>query len=257
MRRLFVAGNWKMNTNRKSAVALASKLAAAVPMEQPAVEVAVCPPFPYLTEVGAAIAGSGVLLGAQNVWQEKPGAFTGEVAVDMLLDVGCRWVIVGHSERRQILQETDNLISRKVAAAIGQGLNVILCVGELLEQRQAGQTEAVLDAQMQGSLEGIDAAALSRVALAYEPVWAIGTGVTATTEQAQSAHRHLRTWLATRYNPGVAEAMRILYGGSVKAQNAAALLAEPDVDGALVGGASLKVEDFLPIIEAAQNIRKA
>jgi triosephosphate isomerase (TIM) len=204
-----------------------------------------------------AIAGSGVALGAQNCYHEKPGAFTGEVAVDMLLDVGCRWVILGHSERRLIIGETDELISRKVAAAISGGLPVILCVGETLDQRQANQTEAVLNAQMGGSLATADEGAMAQIVIAYEPVWAIGTGVTATTEQAESAHRYLRSWLSSRYNSGVAEATRILYGGSVKAQNAAALMGQPNVDGALVGGASLKADDFLPIVRAAEALRKS
>lgn len=254
MRRLFVAGNWKMNTLSRSAVELAGALAKAVPSPISSVQVAVCPPFPYLAAVGAAVAGSGVELGAQNAWHEKPGAFTGEVAVEMLVDLGCRWVILGHSERRQILGETSDLIARKALASLTGGLPVILCVGETLDQRQAGQTESVLDSQMAGSLAGIDAQALSRVVIAYEPVWAIGTGVTATTEQAESAHLHLRRWLETRYNPNVSAATRILYGGSVKPQNAQALLAQPNVDGALVGGASLKVDDFLPIIRAAETV---
>ncbi len=257
MRRMFVAGNWKMNTLSRSAVELAGALAKAVPAKLAAVDVAICPPYPYLSSVGAAVSGSGVDLGAQNVWFEKPGAFTGEVAVDMLLDVGCRWAILGHSERRQILGETDGLISKKVTACLAQGLPVILCVGETLDQRKSGQTESVLDSQMQGSLPGVNEQAMGQVVIAYEPVWAIGTGVTATTEQAESAHLHLRTWLGKRYNPGVAAATRILYGGSVKAQNAQSLLEQPDVDGALVGGASLKVDDFLPIIRAAETARKS
>jgi triosephosphate isomerase len=256
MRRLFVAGNWKMNTLRQSAVELAGALAKAVPARLPAVEVAVCPPFPYLAAVATAIAGSGVELGAQNVWHEKPGAYTGEVAVEMLLDLGCRWVILGHSERRQILGETDEIISKKTLAALGKGLSVILCVGETLGQREAGETERVLDSQMEGSLAGVAQQAFGQIVIAYEPVWAIGTGVTATTEQAESAHLHLRKWLVGRYNPNIAAATRILYGGSVKAQNALSLLEQPDVDGALVGGASLKVDDFLPIIRAAETVRK-
>lgn len=254
MRRKFVAGNWKMNTTRQAAVDLAAGLAKALPGKELGVDVAVCPPFPYLLPVRDAIAGTSITLGAQNCYHEKPGAFTGETAVDMLLDCGCTWVILGHSERRQILGETDEAISKKTVAAIAKGLNVILCVGELLAQRQAGQTEAVLDGQMAGSLAGIDGAAMQKVVIAYEPVWAIGTGVVATTEQAESAHAHLRKWLTNRYNPAVADATRILYGGSVKANNAALLLEQPNVDGALVGGASLKVEDFLPIVQA--GVRK-
>jgi triosephosphate isomerase len=256
MRRCFVAGNWKMNTLTQSAATLAGDLARAVPVPLPGVQVAVCPPFPYLSVVRQAITGSGVELGAQNAWHEKPGAFTGEVAVEMLLDVGCQWVILGHSERRQILGETDELISQKARAAAAAGLAVILCVGETLQQRQAGQTEAVLDAQIDGSLAGIEADAFAKFVIAYEPVWAIGTGVTATTEQAESAHAHLRRQLASRYNQAVAAGARILYGGSVKAQNAASLLEQPNVDGALVGGASVKLDDFLPIVRAAEAARK-
>jgi triosephosphate isomerase len=256
MRRLFVAGNWKMNMQRQTATTLANGLKQAVAGSN-AVDVAVCPPFPYLDVVGSAIAGSEITLGAQNVYFEKEGAFTGEVSVGMLLDIGCRWAIIGHSERRQIFGETDELISRKTAAAVGAGLHAIVCVGELLDQRQAGQTEAVLDAQMAGSLAGIDAAAFDRIVIAYEPVWAIGTGVTATAEQAESAHLHLRNWLANRYNSQVAEATRILYGGSVKAQNALSLLSQPNVDGALVGGASLKIDDFVPIIRAAESVQSS
>jgi triosephosphate isomerase len=254
MRRKFVAGNWKMNTLRQSAVELAGALAKAIPTQLPKVQVAVCPPFPYLEAVRTAIAGSGVELGAQNAYHENPGAFTGEVAIPMLKDVGCAWVILGHSERRAILGETDDLVAKKVAASLRGGLPVILCVGETLAQREANQTETVLDSQMAGSLAGIDAAAMANVVIAYEPVWAIGTGVTATTEQAQSAHAHLRSWLKNRYNPQVAAATRILYGGSVKPDNAGQLLGQPDVDGALVGGASLKAADFLAIIQAGEKV---
>ncbi|MFN8855258.1 MAG: triose-phosphate isomerase [Planctomycetaceae bacterium] len=257
MRRLFVAGNWKMNTLRESGVALATGLAKECHKSHPGVQVAVCPPFPFLLPVAAAIAGSGVELGAQNCSPEKPGAFTGEVASGMLLDVGCQWVILGHSERRALYGETDALVAQKTATALAAGLSVILCVGETLAERQANQTDAVLDRQMAGSLAGIDAAGLARIVIAYEPVWAIGTGLTATTEQAESAHSHLRKWLASRYNEGLADATRILYGGSVKAQNAKSLMEQPNVDGALVGGASLKLDDFLPIVRAAQELRPA
>jgi len=169
----------------------------------------------------------------------------------MLLDAGCRYVILGHSERRHVLGEDDALINKKVAASLAKGLDVILCVGELLEERQAGRTEAVLDRQMEGGLAGVSAESLEHVVLAYEPVWAIGTGVTASPEQADSAHAHLRKWLAGRYNRERAEQTRILYGGSVKPDNAASLLGQANVDGALVGGASLKAEQFLPIVTAA------
>ncbi|MEX2288538.1 MAG: triose-phosphate isomerase [Planctomycetaceae bacterium] len=254
MRRYLVAGNWKMNTTLASARAWARALAAGVPRKREAVEVLACPPFPYLLPVAEAIAGSGVVLGAQNAYHEPPGAFTGETAVEMLLDVGCQYVILGHSERRHVLEEDDDLINRKVHAAVKKGLKVILCVGELLSEREAGKTESVLDRQMERGLAGIDAGSLALLVVAYEPVWAIGTGVNATPAQAESAHAHLRNWLLGRYNADVAEGMRILYGGSVKADNAAELLAQPNVNGALVGGASLKTESFLPIVDAAVRL---
>lgn len=257
MRRLFVAGNWKMNLVRETGLALASGLAQACPKSHPGVQVVVCPPFPYLVPVAGAIANSGVELGAQNCSAEKPGAFTGEIATAMLQDVGCQWVILGHSERRTLYGETDALVARKTATALASGLSVILCVGETLAERQANQTDAVLDRQMAGSLEGISASDLSRVVIAYEPVWAIGTGLTATSEQAESAHAHLRKWLSVRYNAGLADSTRILYGGSVKPQNAKSLMEQPNVDGALVGGACLKLDDFLPIVRAAQELRPA
>jgi triosephosphate isomerase len=255
MRRPLIAGNWKMNTTAQSAVALARAVAAAAP-SLPNVDVLVCPPFTYLSAVVEAVRGSSVAVGAQNSWPEPPGAFTGEVANEMLLDVGCTSVILGHSERRHVVGETDSLINRKVRAALAHGLTVILCVGELLEEREAGNTEGVLDTQMAGGLADVAAEALANVVIAYEPVWAIGTGRTATPDQAQAAHAHLRNWLRGRYNPAVAGATRILYGGSVKADNAAELLRQPDVDGALVGGASLKAEAFLPIVQAASVVAK-
>lgn len=251
MRRQFVAGNWKMNTTLASARQLAGELAREIPQELPNVEVAVCPPFPYLTAVQEVIAGTGLQLGGQNAYFEAPGAFTGEVAVEMLLDVGCRYVILGHSERRHLLGETDEIINRKVRAALQKNLDVILCVGELLEERNAGRTEAVLDSQMKGSLAGVDAASLARVVIAYEPVWAIGTGKVATPEQAEEVHAGIRQLMTSRYGQEVAESVRIQYGGSVKPDNAAELLSQPNIDGALVGGASLKADSFLGIIAGA------
>jgi len=263
MRRLLIAGNWKMNTLRETATALAGALAEAYPQEPDSVEILVCPPFPYLLPVRDAIDGSAVQLGAQNAYHEAPGAYTGEVALDMLLDVGCRWVIVGHSERRHVLGESDELLNKKVQAALAKGLNVIYCVGEKLEQREADQTEQVLDHQMETGLAGCSGDALAKLVVAYEPVWAIGTGVRATKEQAESAHKHLREWLASRYNAELAEQTRILYGGSVKAgddqqkQETYELLCQPNVDGALVGGASLKAEEFKAIIEAGERAAQA
>jgi triosephosphate isomerase len=249
-RRKLVAGNWKMNTTRESAHELAQGIAQIVPPNFP-VDVLLCPPFPYLCAVGGSIRGSAVQLGAQNVCCEPPGAFTGEVAAGMLTDVGCRFVIVGHSERRHIFGETNGLLQRKVATAIAGGLEVILCVGEHLADREANQTEAVLDSQMAGGLTGLEEPAVGQLTIAYEPCWAIGTGRTATREQVEEVHLYLRKWLAARYNPRRAQSTRILYGGSVNAKNALELLSLSDVDGALVGGASLKVETFRPIIEAA------
>ena len=254
MRRFLIAGNWKMNTNRSSGVAIAVELAAVAAKEESGVEVLVCPPYPYLIPVAEKLNGSAVQLGAQDAYFEAPGAFTGEVAIEMLRDCGCRYVILGHSERRHVIGETDEIINRKTRAAISGGLHVVLCVGELLSERQSGQTEEVLDRQMQGGLSGVSEADAVNIVIAYEPVWAIGTGVTATPEQAESAHEHLRNWLASRYTPAFSGRVRILYGGSVKADNAETLLGQTNVDGALVGGASLKASTFVPIIDAARKL---
>jgi triosephosphate isomerase len=254
MRRFLIAGNWKMNTTRQSSVALAGELGVAAAKDEAGVEVLVAPPYPYLIPVAEKLSGSAVQVGAQDVYFEAPGAFTGEVAVEMLKDCGCRYVILGHSERRHVLGETDEIINRKVRAAIAGGLHVVLCVGELLSERQSGQTQEVLDQQMKGGLAGVSEADAANLVIAYEPVWAIGTGVTATPEQAESAHEHLRNWLASRYTPAFSAKVRILYGGSVKADNAESLLGQANVDGALVGGASLKAGMFVPIIEAARKL---
>ena len=247
----FIAGNWKMFTNLATAKQLAAAIVKGVG-PQPTVRVAVCPPFPYLAAVAEALRGSPVELGAQNCYCQKEGAFTGEVSPAMLVDVGCKHVILGHSERRHILGETDQLINKKVKAALDAGLQVILCIGETLQQRQENMMAAVFTTQVGGSLAGISAEQMGKVVLAYEPVWAIGTGQNATPEQAQEAHRWIRDHLAKVWSPKVAEAMTIQYGGSVKPENAAALLGQADVDGALIGGASLKAEQFLPIVRAGE-----
>lgn len=254
LRRPLVAGNWKMNTNLQSATELASGLAAKLQHELAGVEVAVCPPAPYLAAVSAAIAGSAVKLGGQDCSFEEPGAFTGEVAPEMLLDFGCRYVILGHSERRQYHAETDKVVNHKLHMALKKGLHVILCVGEKLEEQQAGTTEAVLDRQMTGSLASVAPEDMGKLVIAYEPVWAIGTGKTASPAEAEKSHVFLRQWVANRYNPQIAESLRILYGGSVKAANALELLKMPNIDGALVGNASLKVDQFWPIIEAGNEV---
>ncbi len=247
MRRILVAGNWKMNLLADAGTSLSQALAAKYPIA--AVEVLICPAFPYLSGVAATIRGSAVQLGAQNLYFSPQGAFTGEVSGDMLKDVGCGWVLVGHSERRQFFGEQDELLAKKVAAGLQHGLKVVLCVGELLTERQSGQMEAVLKKQMAG-LALVSAEQMANVVIAYEPVWAIGTGVTASTEQAQQAHAFLRGQLTSRYGDAVSATTRILYGGSVKADNALELLSQPDVDGALVGGASLKADSFIAIVEA-------
>ena len=251
-RKKLVAGNWKMYTTAASARQLAAAVAAGVGPDA-GVEVLVCPPFPYLGTVGEAIRGSAVMLGAQNCFHEKEGAFTGEVSPAMLLDQGCRYVILGHSERRHLLGESDETVNRKVYCALGVGLRVILCFGETLEERQAGRMKRVLQTQFQGSLAGVGKEALGQLVLAYEPVWAIGTGQNATPEQAQEAHVFLRSLVADAYGSEAAQALTIQYGGSVKPGNAAALFTQPDVDGGLIGGASLQAEAFLKIIEAARS----
>jgi len=250
MRRIFIAGNWKMNTDRASAVALAQGIAARAG-EAGHVDLAVCPPSVYLDAVAAAVKGSPVGLGAQNMYHEPKGAFTGELSAAMLLDVGCQYVILGHSERRHILGETDEMINRKVLAALDAGLKPIVCVGELLEEREAGRTAEVIRTQFEGSLAGLSEKQMAGTVIAYEPVWAIGTGKVATPEQAEEVHADLRKLLASRYNDQIAESVVIQYGGSVKPDNAATLLGQPNIDGALVGGASLKVDDFLGIAAGA------
>ena len=250
MRRPFIAGNWKMNTNRASAVALAEAVAKKAKAID-GVDLAVCPPSCYLDAVGRAIAGSKVALGAQNMYHEKDGAFTGELSAAMLCDLGCKCVILGHSERRHILGETDAAINRKVHAALAAGLIPIVCVGELLAEREAGQTLPVIRRQFDGSLAGLSADQMMKIVIAYEPVWAIGTGRVATPQQAEDVHLGLRKIMEERYNKPLAEAVRIQYGGSVKPENAAELLKQPDIDGALVGGASLKADQFLGIVAGA------
>jgi triosephosphate isomerase (TIM) len=235
-----VAGNWKMNGSRASTSALLDALLDALERERGA-EVAVFPPYPYLEQAAQRLAGTPVALGAQNVSEHAPGAYTGEVSAGMLRELGCRYVIVGHSERRQLLGESDAQVAAKFAAALGEGLTPIVCVGETLEQREAGETKQVVARQLDAVLNRVSFGA---AVLAYEPVWAIGTGRNATPEQAQEVHAFLRRRLGRE--------TRILYGGSVKVQNAAAIFAMPDVDGGLVGGASLAAKEFIEIVRAAK-----
>ena len=282
----FVGGNWKMNTGLESGPALARAVAAGA-REHPACEVVVFPPFPFLLAGGEALrapsASSGVVgspaprapelalgarkgsdselalgarkgrvkLGAQDCYFEPNGAFTGEVSLDMLKECGVSVVLTGHSERRHVLGETDALINAKTRAVLDAGLECILCIGEKLDQREAGQTDAVNEAQLRAGLAGVTPEQMARVTIAYEPVWAIGTGKVATAADAQDAHAKCRGVLAALFGGAVAQATRIQYGGSLKPSNAVELLTQPDIDGGLVGGASLKAADFIPIIAAA------
>ncbi|MHC4552485.1 MAG: triose-phosphate isomerase [Planctomycetota bacterium] len=247
MRKPFIAGNWKMNMNSASSVALAAGLAKELENVD-TVDVAVCPPFVYVQSVSAALSASNIAVGAQDVYFEEKGAFTGEVSCDMLKDTGCTYVLAGHSERRHVIGETDELINQKVTAAIENGLLPILCVGELLEERQAEKTTEVVTNQVKKGLAGLCKERVQAVTIAYEPVWAIGTGLTATPEQAQEVHAMIRGLLAEMYDEEIAQTLRIQYGGSAKPANTAELMAQPDVDGLLVGGASLKVEDFAAMV---------
>jgi triosephosphate isomerase (TIM) len=247
MRRPLIAGNWKMNLDRAGAVALASAISQRC-TGLSGVDLAVFPPSVYLDAVRVAVAGSALAYGAQNVYHQPNGAFTGETSAAMLVDLGCCYVILGHSERRHILGETDEEVHQKVVTAVGAGLVPIVCVGELLAEREAGQTSEVIRRQVAGSLAKLSAAQMATVVIAYEPVWAIGTGKVATPEQAEAVHKDLRKILTDRYNTTIAQATRILYGVSVKASNAAELLAQSNIDGALVGGASLKADEFLGIV---------
>ncbi|HOB96004.1 MAG TPA: triose-phosphate isomerase [Aquabacterium sp.] len=245
MRRKLVAGNWKMNGSHSANAELLAGIVAARPF---GCDVAVCVPFPYLSETAVALAGSDVRWGAQDCSVHASGAYTGEVSAGMLQEFGCRYVIVGHSERRQYHGETDQLVADKAKAALARGITPIVCVGETLAQREAGETEAVVKRQLSAVIHTL-AHCAGEIVVAYEPVWAIGTGKVATPEQAQAVHALLRAQLkaATPH----ADAMPLLYGGSMKPDNAVALLAQPDIDGGLIGGAALKAADFVAICRAA------
>ncbi|MDH3274926.1 MAG: triose-phosphate isomerase [Gammaproteobacteria bacterium] len=252
MRDFLVAGNWKMNGSTASNKELVAGIVAGAPQSDSA-KLLICPPFPYLAAVAEQISGSRVLLGAQNVSEHESGAFTGEVAPAMLRDIGCEYVIVGHSERRALYGETSFAVAAKFKAALDAGLKPILCVGETLEQREGGGTESVVEVQLGAVIDKVGIAGFKSAVVAYEPVWAIGTGVTASPEQAQDVHRHIRGVMAA-HDAEVAESTQILYGGSMKGENAAGLLAMPDIDGGLIGGASLKAGDFLAIAKAAAQV---
>ena len=248
VRKRFIAGNWKMNLDRASASALVATLREHLASRSD-VDVAVFPPFVYLQEVAQALAGSPIRVGGQNCCDQPVGAFTGEVSAKMLADVGATLVIVGHSERRHVYGESDELVHAKVHAALAAGLDVILCVGETLAERERAATEKVVGNQLRRGLEGVTARDLPRLTIAYEPVWAIGTGLNATPEQASQVHGYLRGVLTSLYDDRLAGGLRIQYGGSVKPSNVHALLSAPEVDGCLVGGASIQAESFLSLVK--------
>ena len=249
MRTPFIAGNWKMNKTIGETQALIEELKGALPAGG-GVDVAVCPPFVSLTAAKAALAGSSIKLGAQNAHPEAKGAFTGEVAVSMLTGL-VDYIIVGHSERRQLFGETDAFVNKKVLAVLAAGLSPILCIGETLAENEAGQTEVVLDRQIRDGLLNVGAVAITRITVAYEPIWAIGTGRAATAADAQNRIAFIRDQLRQKFG-AVADDVRIQYGGSVTPANAKEILSQPDIDGALVGGASLKAGDFAAIVKAAK-----
>ena len=248
MRRILVAGNWKMHGSGTMVKELLDGLLAGAAIEN-GVDMAVFPPFPYLAQAQSMLAGSSIAWGAQNLNPVEQGAHTGEVAAGMLLDFGCRYVLTGHSERRTIYGESDEDVADRFEAALAAGLEPVLCVGETLEERESGQTEAVVERQLDAVLNRCGMAGFERAVVAYEPVWAIGTGRTASPEQAQAVHAFIRDKFVSQYDI-IAGQLRILYGGSVNGSNAADLFAREDIDGGLVGGASLKVEDFLAIRNA-------
>jgi triosephosphate isomerase (TIM) len=252
-RTLFIAGNWKMNpSTTEAALGLASAIKTGVGHATD-VRVALCPPSVFLHAVDRELEGSPIGLGAQNMYWKTEGAYTGELSGAMLNDAGCTHVILGHSERRHGMGETDAQVNAKLHTALGVGLIPIVCVGELREERESMQTEDVVSGQLLGSLAGLSPAQMGRIVLAYEPVWAIGTGLTATPQQAQDVHAYIRKWLANFFDEATADRVVVQYGGSVKPDNAGELLSCPDIDGALVGGASLKAADFLGIFKAAQE----
>ncbi|HUT64717.1 MAG TPA: triose-phosphate isomerase [Spirochaetota bacterium] len=248
MRRPFIAANWKMFLDIENGVRLAEELVKGTGDIEDR-DILVCPSFPLLSEVARVTEGSKIQLGAQNIYHEEEGAFTGEVSGKMLLSVPCRWVIIGHSERRHVFGEPDDLLNSKVLSALKQGLKVVLCVGELLEERESQATEDVIKRQIESGLTGVSGETLKDVVIAYEPVWAIGTGKTATPEDADGVQSYIRSLVSELYSQQAASEIRILYGGSVKPQNIDGLMAKPNIDGVLVGGASLKADSFLRIIK--------
>jgi len=251
MRQPFIAGNWKMFKTVRETVAFVTDLRAAV-KDVVGVQIVVAPPFTAVHAAAEALGDSNIGVAAQDLYWEKEGAFTGEVSAGMIKEAGAHYAIVGHSERRQLFGETDVMVNRKVTAAMANGLTPIMCVGETLEERERNETLAILDRQLKGGLEGVTSERLHTIVIAYEPVWAIGTGRVATAAQAGEAHAHIRTRLRQWFGGDAADTCRIIYGGSVKPGNIRELIAEPDVDGALVGGASLEVRGFADIVKSSE-----
>ena len=251
MRRKVIAGNWKMNNNLAESQNLISKLIEGLSKEKTNCDVIICPPFTSLSLSASLISGSIIKLGAQNMYFEENGAFTGEISASMLLSSGCEYVILGHSERRHIFGETDDLINKKIKKALSSGLKPIFCVGETLDERESGVTNEIIKRQVYEGLNGLSEKDLDTIIIAYEPVWAIGTGKTATPNQAQEVHNFIRNLISDKFSSAAAEKIIIQYGGSVKPDNAKELLSQKDIDGALVGGACLKAESFIGIIQAA------
>jgi len=251
MRRKVIAGNWKMNNNLPESESLVSKLVSGLSAGKNNCDVIICPPYTSLSLAASLIKGSQIKLGAQNMYYEESGAFTGEVSASMLKSAGCEYVILGHSERRTIFGEKDELINKKIKKALSSGLKPIFCVGETLEERESGVTNEIIKRQVNEGLSGLSEEDLNTVIIAYEPVWAIGTGKTASPAQAQEVHGFIRSLISAKFSTVSAEKIIIQYGGSVKPDNAKELLSQKDIDGALVGGACLKAESFIGIIEAA------
>jgi len=257
MRKTIISGNWKMYNTIKEAIELSNSLKRELfKLDTAALDVVLCPPFTALSEVAEVIDETGIFLGAQDVYWFDEGAFTGEVSGKMLKDAGCSFVIIGHSERRQFFAETNESVNKKLKGALASALTPIVCVGEMLAEREAGKTFDVLKNHIEGALSGLLSEDVLKIVIAYEPVWAIGTGKTATPQQAQEVHKYIRELLHKLYNQEVASEVRIQYGGSVKPDNISELMKQPDVDGALVGGASLKVESFSEIVKKAAEVLK-
>jgi triosephosphate isomerase len=255
MRVPFVAGNWKMNMSAAETASFITELKDTFSAQKNnKIEIAICPPFPYLIQAARGLRGTDIKLGGQNMHWENKGAFTGEISGGMLKEAGCEYVILGHSERRQYFGETDEGVRRKILAAADIALKPIVCIGETLAQREADETDSVVCSQLEGALSGLDVNIMRMITLAYEPVWAIGTGKTASAEQAQAVHRLIREWIGGKFDKQTAALIRIQYGGSVKPENAGELVSKDDIDGALVGGASLSASSFQKIAEAVITI---